>query len=177
MRSQQLQHGNPVRREGARSQIVLQIKCADKLRLLDDWQAEDGPGALLPHIFVLGIHAVGRGIIEEHALLCPDHVMQRGLGQIRRRDGCLANGNLDLARAGGGLRFDPRLAVPNQDQQTPLCPAFSTAIRTSFSISAGRAISLEIACDALTTVSTSNCPTGGPIVAEEAGVRSSRRRG
>ena len=53
LRSQQLQHCNPVRREGARSQIVLQIKCADKLRLLDDWQAQDGPGALLPHIFVL----------------------------------------------------------------------------------------------------------------------------
>src|SRR5208283_2498091 len=36
LRCQQLQHGNPVRREDTRSQIVLQIKCADKLRLLDD---------------------------------------------------------------------------------------------------------------------------------------------
>ena len=53
LRSQQLQHRNPVRRESARSQIVLQIQCADQLRLLDDWQAEDGLGALLPHIFVL----------------------------------------------------------------------------------------------------------------------------
>jgi hypothetical protein len=29
LRSQQLQHCNPLRREGARCQIVLQIKCAD----------------------------------------------------------------------------------------------------------------------------------------------------
>ena len=36
--------------------------------------------------------------------------------------GVLSNGNLDPARAGGSLRFDPRLAVPNQDQQTPLGP-------------------------------------------------------
>ena len=48
--------------------------------------------------------------------------MQRGLGEIRRRDGCLSNGDLDPARSGGGLRFDARLAVPNQDQQAPLGP-------------------------------------------------------
>ncbi len=48
--------------------------------------------------------------------------MQHGLRKIRRRDGCLPNRNLDPARAGGGLRFDPRLAVPNQDQQAPLGP-------------------------------------------------------
>ena len=122
MRSQQLQYGNPVRREDARSQVVLQIKCADQLRLLDDWQAQYGLGALPPHIFVLGIHVVGRSIIQEHALLRPDHVMQRGLRKIRRRDGCLSNRNLDPARAGGGLRFDARLAAPNQDQQAPLGP-------------------------------------------------------
>jgi hypothetical protein len=50
-------------------------------------------------------------------------------------------------------------------------PACSTAIRMSFSISLGRTISLESACEALTTVSTSNCPTGVPIVAVgEAGI-------
>ena len=48
--------------------------------------------------------------------------MQRGLGKIRRRDGCLSNRNLYPAGAGGGLRFDPKLAVPNQDQQAPFCP-------------------------------------------------------
>src|SRR5437879_3094339 len=53
LRSQQLQHGNPVLRERERSQVVLQIKCADKLRLVDDWQAQDGLRVLLPHIFVL----------------------------------------------------------------------------------------------------------------------------
>ncbi len=75
LRGQQLQHCDPVRREGARSQIVLQLECADQLRLLDDWQAEDGPGALPLDIFVLGIHVAGRGIIEEHALLGADHVI------------------------------------------------------------------------------------------------------
>src|SRR5271170_7259494 len=53
LRSQQFQHGNAVRREGAWSQVVLEKKHADKLRLVDDWQAEDGFGALLPHILVL----------------------------------------------------------------------------------------------------------------------------
>jgi hypothetical protein len=48
--------------------------------------------------------------------------MQRGLGEIRRRNGCLSNDNLDPARASGSLRFDPRLAAPKQDQQTPLGP-------------------------------------------------------
>ena len=43
-------------------------------------------------------------------------------------------------------------------------PACSTAIRMSFSISLRRTISLESACEALTTVSTSNCLTGVPIV-------------
>src|ERR1700722_9986316 len=36
LRSQQLQDGNPVRREDVRSEIVLQIEHADELRLLDD---------------------------------------------------------------------------------------------------------------------------------------------
>src|SRR5712692_10457307 len=39
LRSQHLQHCDPVRREGARSQIVLQIECANKLHLFDDGQA------------------------------------------------------------------------------------------------------------------------------------------
>ena len=39
LRSQNIQHCDPVRREGARSQIVLQIECAYKLRLFDNGQA------------------------------------------------------------------------------------------------------------------------------------------
>ena len=95
--------------------------------------------------------------------------MQRGLRKVRRRDGCLSNRNLNPARAGGGsasIRSSPpriRISKPRS------APAFSTAIRTSFSISVGRTISLEIACDAFTTVSTSNCPTGGPIAARSGG--------
>ena len=52
----------------------------------------------------------------------PDHVVEHGLGKVRRRDGCVSNDNLDRALARGGLRFDPRLAAPNQDEQTPLGP-------------------------------------------------------
>src|SRR5271168_2367729 len=39
LRSQQLQYCDPVRGEGVRSQIVLQVECADKLRLFDNGQA------------------------------------------------------------------------------------------------------------------------------------------
>src|ERR1700730_10575022 len=39
LRSEQLQHRDAAWREGARSQIVLKIKCADKLRLFDDGYA------------------------------------------------------------------------------------------------------------------------------------------
>src|SRR5712671_1966028 len=39
LRSQHLQQCDPVRREGARSQIVLEIECANELRLFDDGQA------------------------------------------------------------------------------------------------------------------------------------------
>ncbi len=49
--------------------------------------------------------------------------MQRGLREVRRRDGCLSNDNLDLALANRGLRFDPGFAAPNQHQQTPLGPS------------------------------------------------------
>src|SRR3984957_16115559 len=48
--------------------------------------------------------------------------MQRGLREIRRSNLLLANHQLDPARTSGGFGFYPRLAVPNQDQQTPLGP-------------------------------------------------------
>ena len=52
--------------------------------------------------------------------------MQRGLREVRRRDGCLPNRNLDPARSTGRLRFDPRLAAlsatPKEDEQPPLGP-------------------------------------------------------
>src|SRR5580658_8777913 len=41
LRSQQFQHCYAVRRKGARSQLVLEKKYADKLRLVDDWQAQN----------------------------------------------------------------------------------------------------------------------------------------
>ena len=95
----------------------------------------------------------------------PDHVMKRRLGEMKWCDDCLLDRDLDPAGAGGGLRLDPRLVAPQEDEEPPSAPACSTAIRMSFSINLSRTISLESAWEALTTVSTSNCPTGVPIVA------------
>src|SRR5258708_34277584 len=52
LRSQHLQQCDPVRGEGARSQIVLQIEYAGKLGLIDDRQAQDGSGVLRADILV-----------------------------------------------------------------------------------------------------------------------------
>jgi len=52
--------------------------------------------------------------------------MQRGLREVRRRDGCLPNRNFDPARSTDSLRFNPRLAAlratPKEDEQTPPGP-------------------------------------------------------
>src|SRR5580693_9488352 len=48
--------------------------------------------------------------------------MQRGLGEIRRRDYCLQNLDLDPGGASSSLCFDPRLATLKEDQQAPLGP-------------------------------------------------------
>src|SRR6267142_1127621 len=61
-----------------------------------------------------------RSIIKHHALPRPDRVMKHGLGQVRWRDGCLSNGDLDSALAGRGLRLDLLLIAPEKDEQTPL---------------------------------------------------------
>src|SRR5713226_4387004 len=55
LRSQHLQNCDPLRGEGPRSQIVLDVERANELRLFDDGQAQYRPGAPLPHILVLGI--------------------------------------------------------------------------------------------------------------------------
>ena len=48
--------------------------------------------------------------------------MQRGLGEIGRRDGRPAHGDLDTAVDCGGLRLDVRLVAPEEDEQTPFGP-------------------------------------------------------
>ncbi len=93
---------------------------------------------------------------DEDTLPRPNHVMQRGLREIRRRDRCLSNVYLDLAVAGDSLCLDPRLIPAERMSRPRSAPACSTAIRMSFSISLLRTISLESACEALTTVSTSS---------------------
>jgi len=61
LRCQQLQHGNPVGREHARSQAILQIQCPDETRLLDDGQAKHRPQALSPHMLVRRIDTIRGG--------------------------------------------------------------------------------------------------------------------
>ncbi len=122
LRSQHLQHCDPVRGEGARSQIVLQIECADELGLFEDRQAQDGSGVLRPHILVLRVQVRGRSIIEDHTLPCPDDVLKRGLRKFILCDGCLSNGDLDSAVAGGGFCLNLRLVVPEKDEETSLSP-------------------------------------------------------
>src|ERR1700722_4519592 len=48
--------------------------------------------------------------------------MEDGLREISRCNLLLANDHLDPARTSSGFGFYPRLAIPNQDQQTPLGP-------------------------------------------------------
>jgi hypothetical protein len=91
-------------------------------------------------------------------------------------DDCLSNGDLEPAVAGGGLRLDLWLIAPRRMSRPRSAPACSSAICISFSINLGRTISLESACEALTTVSTSNWLADVPMVAVvDAGTRSSCR--
>src|SRR6201993_3090672 len=122
LRSQHLQHCDPVRGEGARSQIVLQIECADEAGLFDDRQAQNGSGALRPHILVLRVQVRGRSIIEDHTLPCPDDVLKRGLGKFILCDGRLSNGEVGSAGADGGGCLDLRLVAPEKDEGTSLSP-------------------------------------------------------
>ncbi len=122
LRSQHLQHRESFRRERARSQIVLQIECANEFRLLYDGQTQDGSGALRPHILILRVQVRERSIIKNHARPCPDHVMKRGLGDFRWRDGCLSNRDVYPFVAGDGLCLDLRLITTEKDEQSPLRP-------------------------------------------------------
>src|ERR1700676_5576149 len=102
--------------------MVLEIECANQLRLFDDRQTHDGSGALPPHILVLRIQVAVQSIIKDHALPRPDNVMKHGFGQIRWRDGYLSNGDFDSAVAGGALRHNLQLVAPEKDNQTSLGP-------------------------------------------------------
>src|SRR5258708_20932117 len=44
------------------------------------------------------------------------------MGEIAPRDRCLSNRNLDPDLARVGLRFDPRISAPKEDEQTSLGP-------------------------------------------------------
>src|SRR6266404_6714125 len=122
LRSQHLQHRESFRRERARSQIVLQIECANECRLLYDGQTQDGSGALRPHILILRVQVRDRSIIKNHARPRPDHVMKHGLGDFRWRDGCPSNRDVYPFVAGDGLCLDLRLITTEKDEQSPLRP-------------------------------------------------------
>src|SRR6476660_9119772 len=50
LRGEQLQNRDPSRREDARGQVVLEVERADKFGLIEQWQAENGPGLALTDI-------------------------------------------------------------------------------------------------------------------------------
>src|ERR1700756_5131769 len=68
LRGQQFQHRDASRREGARSQIVLEVQCADELGLLDQREAEYRAGPSLPHVRIFGEQSRRGGVIEDYAL-------------------------------------------------------------------------------------------------------------
>src|SRR5260221_8488 len=115
LRGQQAQQNDPLRREGARRQIVLEIKHADERRLLDEGEAEHGSGAPPAHILVLREQVLGRSVVQDHALTCPDRVMEDGFGKLGGGDGLLPKSDLDPLASGRGLRLDPELTAPRKN--------------------------------------------------------------
>ncbi len=120
LRCQHLQHCESFRRERARSQIVLQIECANEFRLLYNGQTQDGSGALRLQILILRVQVRSRSIIKNNVFPGPHDVMKDGLGEIRWRHGCLSNEDLNSAVTSGGLRLDLRLVTPEKNEQPPL---------------------------------------------------------
>ena len=59
LRREQFEHCEPVRREDARRQVVLQVEHADRFPRPYQWQAQDGPRAPEKHVSVLGKRILG----------------------------------------------------------------------------------------------------------------------
>ena len=64
LRGKQLQHSDAGRCEDTSGQVVLQIEHADELRLIEQWQAENGTGHVLTNVWIRSKRGLGRGIVE-----------------------------------------------------------------------------------------------------------------
>jgi hypothetical protein len=104
----------------------------------------------------------------------PNHIVEHGCGEISRCDRSVSNGSLIGARHRNNLCLDYWLVVPKQDQQTSLGPGMlQRGSHEGFDQPAENNLA-RYACEALTTVSTSNCADRTPsVAAREAGPRGS----
>ena len=74
---------------------------------------------LRPHILVLRVQVPYRRIIKHQTVSRPDHIMKRGLREIRGGDGCLSHSNLGAAVARSRLCLNLRIIPAQKDEQTP----------------------------------------------------------
>ena len=107
LRRQQLQHGDPVRRENGRGQIVFDVKHANHLRLLDKRQTENRSGALLNDVLVRRKHLFLGRVIQNHRFLRPDDIAQDRIGELRGRHERLSEVDLNRVEVGGRFRLEP----------------------------------------------------------------------
>jgi hypothetical protein len=63
LRGEQLQDRDPGRREDARRQVVFEVEHADEFGLIEQRQAENGPGLALTDIGIDAKRGLGRGIV------------------------------------------------------------------------------------------------------------------
>src|SRR5882757_11191782 len=82
--SDQLQHCASGRRERARGQVILEVEHADQRGLPDQRQAEKGPDVIAMDVLIGGKRVLRRGIVQNHALLCPYDVVEDGVRKICR---------------------------------------------------------------------------------------------
>src|ERR1700737_1354780 len=86
----QLQHCASGRREHPRGQVILEGEHADQRGVPDQRQAENGADAIAADVCIGGKRALRRGIVQNHALLCPYDVVEDGVRKICRCDTRLA---------------------------------------------------------------------------------------
>ena len=122
LRGEQLQHRDPGRREDAGGQVVFQVEHADELGLVQQRQAENGAGAMLPDVGICGKGVLGGSIVEDHALPRAQDIMEDRLRQRGSGHGLVAQMHDDRVAAGRGFRLDPLLRAACQDQQAALRP-------------------------------------------------------
>src|ERR1700722_917130 len=105
-----------------RGQVVLEIKQADQLGLLQQRQAEDGADALLLKIRIRRKRVRGRGVVQNQALPCPEYGAEQRFRHLRRRHRLLPELDLDRLVLSSGLGFDPRRIAPQENEQAAFGP-------------------------------------------------------